>query len=184
VEYEVYDGEIPGLALRVNPSGRKRGSITPEQARRLAKERLAEVTRCGEPAGDRRRARQAPNMAALVDRYRKEHLAFKKASTRDRADGLFMRILALHRSHRETQVEANRAVTLLSGIFTWAEDGGVVLLQGSPCCRVKEHAECRHERYLSAQELGRLGVALARADEDGTELQAAIIAIRLLLLSG
>ena len=62
-EYQLFDGEIPGLALRVhsnsskvyalfyrNSTGRKRtltlgrhGAITPDQARRLAKERLAEV---------------------------------------------------------------------------------------------------------------------------------------------
>ncbi len=77
---QIYDGEIPGLALRVNPTGRKvyalyyrtaagrkrnftlgaHGSITPEQARKLAKQRLAEVTRGGDPSGDRRRAPQAP----------------------------------------------------------------------------------------------------------------------------
>jgi integrase len=222
VEYQIFDGEIPGLALRVNPSGRKvyalyyrtaagrkrnltlgrHGSITPEQARRLAKERLAEVTRGGDPSGDSRRARQASDMAALVERYRAEHLAFKKASTRARAEGLLKRIilpalgrmkaeaitradiLALHRVHRERPVEANRAVTLLSGIYTWAEDGGLALPQGNPCRRVKKHAERRRERYLSAQELARLGAALARAEQGGTESPAAIFAIRLLLLTG
>ena len=221
-EYQVYDGEIPGLALRVNPnsrkvytlfyrtlSGRKRtltlgvhGAITPEQARRLAKDRLAEVTRGGDPAGERQRSRHAPDLAALIERYRAEHLAFKKASTRTRAEGLLKRIilpavgkmkveavtrpdiLALHRAHRETPVEANRAITLLSGIFTWAEDAGLVLPEGNPCRRVKKHAERRRERYLSAQELARLGAALAQAERDASESVAAILAIRLLLLTG
>jgi len=221
-EYQVYDGEIPGLALRVNPnsrkvytlfyrtlSGRKRtltlgvhGAITPEQARRLAKDRLAEVTRGGDPAGERQRSRHAPDLAALIERYRAEHLAFKKASTRTRAEGLLKRIilptvgkmkaeavtrpdiLALHRAHRETPVEANRAVTLLSGIFTWAEDEGLVLPEGNPCRRIKKHTERRRDRYLSAQELARLGGALARAEQDGSEPAAAIRAIRLLLLTG
>jgi integrase len=221
-EYQVYDGEIPGLALRVNPSGtkaytlfyrtmvgRKRtltlgvhGAVTPEQARRLAKERLADVTHGGDPAGERQRVRKAPDLAALVERYRDEHLAHKKASTRARAEGLLKRIilpalgkmkaeavtradvLALHRAHRETPVEANRAVTLLSGIFTWAEDEGMVLREGNPCRRVKKHAERRRERYLSAQELARLGSALARAERDASEPAAAILAIRLLLLTG
>jgi hypothetical protein len=90
------------MALRVNPSGREvyalyyrtatglkrkltlglHGSITAKQARCLAKERLAEVTRGGDPSGERRRARQAPNMAKLVERDRVERLAQKKASTR------------------------------------------------------------------------------------------------------
>jgi len=221
-EYQIFDGEIPGLALRVHPNsrkiyalfyrtatGRKRtltlgkhGAITPEQARRLAKDRLAEVTRGGDPAGERQRVRHAPDMAALVERYRLEHLAHKKPSTRSRAEGLLKRIIvpaigkmkaeavtradvmALHRAHRETPVEANRAVTLLSGIFTWAEDEGVVLREGNPCRRIKKHPELRRERYLSAQELARLGGALARAEREASEPPAAILAIRLLLLTG
>jgi integrase len=221
-EYQIFDGDIPGLALRVHPNaqkiyalfyrtatGRKRtltlgkhGAITPEQARRLAKDRLAEVTRGGDPAGERQQVRHAPDLAALVERYRLEHLAHKKASTRARAEGLLKRIvlpalgkmkaeavtrvdvLALHRAHRGTPVEANRAVTLLSGIFTWAEDEGVVLREGNPCRRVKKHPERRRERYLSAQELTRLGSALARAEQDASEPVAAILAIRLLLLTG
>jgi integrase len=221
-EYQIFDGEIPGLALRVHPNsqkiyalfyrtatGRKRtltlgkhGALTPEQARRLAKERLAEVTRGGDPAGERQRVRHTPDLAALAERYREEHLAHKKASTRARAEGLLNRIIlpalgkmkaeavtradvmALHRAHRETPVEANRAVTLLSGIFTWAEDEGMVLREGNPCRRIKKHPEHRRERYLSAQELARLGAALARAERDAGEPAAAILAIRLLLLTG
>ena len=221
-EYQVFDGEIPGLALRIHPNGlkvyalfyrtvtgRKRtltlgkhGAITPAQARRLAKNRLAEVTRGGDPAGERQRMRHAPDLAALVERYRKEHLAHKKPSTRVRAEGLIKRlivpalgkmkaeavtradVLAFHRAHRETPVEANRAVTLLSGIYTWAEDGGMVLREGNPCRRIKKHPERRRERYLSAQELARLGAALGQAESAGSEPPAAILAIRLLLLTG
>jgi integrase len=78
----------------------------------------------------------------------------------------------------------NRAVTLLSGIFTWAEDGGVILPKGNPCRRIKKHAERHRQRYLSAQELARLGAALARAKSAASEPPAAILAIRLLLLTG
>jgi integrase len=93
-------------------------------------------------------------------------------------------VLAFHRAHRSTPVEANRALTLLSGIFTWAEDQGLVLPVGNPCRRIKKHPETRRERYLSAQELARLGAALSRAERDGSETTAAIIAVRLLLLTG
>ena len=78
-------------------------------------------------------------------------------------------ILALHRAHRETPVEANRAVTLLSGIFAWAEDEGLVLPEGNPCRSIKKHTGRRRERYLSAQELARLGAALAQAERDAIE---------------
>jgi integrase len=221
-EYQVFDGEIPGLALRVSPKGRKvyalfyrtatgrkrtltlgsHGALTPEQARRLAKDRLAGVTRGEDPAAERQRARHAPDIAALVERYRLEHLVLKKPSTRHRAEGLLNRIilpafgrmkveavtradvLALHRGHRETPVEANRAITLLSGIFTWAEDSGLVFPQGNPCRRIKKHPERRRERYLSAREFALLGAALADAERHAKEAPAAILAIRLLLLTG
>jgi integrase len=221
-EFELYDGQLPGFALRVYPNsrkvytlyyrtaeGRKRrltlgvhGAITPDQARRLAKERLAEVTWGSDPAAERQRARHAPNLATLVERYRLGHLAHKKPSTRVRAEGLLRRIilpalgkmkveavsraeiLAFHRAHRATPVEANRAVTLLSGIFSWAEDGGLALREGNPCRRIKKHPERRRERYLSAKELARLGGSLAKAEREASEPAAAILAIRLLLLTG
>src|SRR5260370_810832 len=101
MEYQIYDGEIPGLALRVNPNGRKvytlfyrtlvgrkrtltlgvHGAITPDQARRLAKERLAEVTRGGDPAAERYRAKRAPDLAALPERYKPEYLVDHKPRT-------------------------------------------------------------------------------------------------------
>jgi len=55
---------------------------------------------------------------------------------------------------------------------------------GNPCRRIKKHAERRRERYLSSQELARLGVALADAERRASEPPAAILAIRLLLLTG
>lgn len=221
-EYQVFDAEVPGLALRVRPSarkvyvlfyrtltGRKRtltlgvhGAITPDQARRLARLRLADVTRGEDPAAERQRVRRAPDLAALVEHYRRDHLALKKPSTRARVEGLLKRIilpalgrlkaegvtradvLALHRAHRDKPVDANRAVTLLCGIFTWAADEGFVTSDVNPCHRIKKHPERRRERYLSAAELARLGVALARAEDGATELPAAILAIRLLLLTG
>jgi integrase len=221
-EYQVFDGEIPGLALRVNPSGRKvftlfyrtlsgrkrtltlgvLGKLTPEQARGLAKKRLAQVAQGGDPASEKQRVKQAPTLAGLVERYQEKYLAQKKESTRTRAEGLLRRVvlpalghmkaeevtrqdvLAFHRLHQAKPVEANRAVTLLSGIFTWAEDEGVALPQGNPCRRVKKYPERRRERVLSPQELGRVGVALRRAEGEGTERPAAILAIRLLVLTG
>jgi hypothetical protein len=83
-EYRIHDGESPALALRVNASRRelhalccttaarckrnltlaKHGSLAPEQAGRLAKERLAEIPRDSDPWAERRRARRAADLAS------------------------------------------------------------------------------------------------------------------------
>src|ERR1700726_701053 len=56
--------------------------------------------------------------------------------------------------------------------------------RGNPCRRLKKHTQRRRERYLSAQELARVGGALAEAERDASERAAAILAIRLLLVTG
>jgi hypothetical protein len=95
-------------------SGRKRtltlgvhGAITPEQARRLAKERLAEVTRGGDPAGERQRSRHAPDLAALIELLSCGASGLKKASTRTRAEGLLKRIIlpAVGKMNDQRQLE-------------------------------------------------------------------------------
>jgi integrase len=64
---------------------------------------------------------------------------------------------------------------LLKAIFTWADPDGV-----NPCRRVKRFPERPRERFLSVDELGRLGQALAAWP--GSPFAAA--AIRLLVFTG
>jgi integrase len=49
---------------------------------------------------------------------------------------------------------------------------------------VERYRERKVERFLSEDELGRLGRALAQADRDGTPSPASVAAIRLLVLTG
>ncbi|MEQ9487626.1 MAG: tyrosine-type recombinase/integrase [Alphaproteobacteria bacterium] len=76
---------------------------------------------------------------------------------------------------------ANRTVGLLGGILSFAIDGGI--RSDNPVHGVKRYAEKRSERFLSPQELARLGDALALAERTG-ENQVAINGIRLLILTG
>jgi integrase len=75
---------------------------------------------------------------------------------------------------------ANKAVALLSAVMSFAVDRR--LIDANPILGVKKYKEGRKERYLSADELGRLGVALEAAE--GRELPGALTAIRLLALTG
>ncbi len=101
---------------------------------------------------------------------------------------------------RGGEIVANRVQALLSKMFTLAEDWKLRPEGSNPCSGVKRYAEHKVERFLSADELARLGAALAseaamavqRSLSGGTSGQrrltgtraASIAALRLLLLTG
>jgi integrase len=101
---------------------------------------------------------------------------------------------------RGGEIVANRVQALLSKMFTLAEDWKLRPEGSNPCRGVKRYAEHKVERFLSADELARLGTALAseaamavpRSPSSRTSGQcrltgtraASVAALRLLLLTG
>lgn len=76
---------------------------------------------------------------------------------------------------------ANRTLGMLGGIFEFAIQQG--LRADNPTRGVKKYREKKLSRFLSNDELARLGEALRQAEKDGVN-SFAIAAIRLLLLTG
>lgn len=97
----LWDSEIKGFGVRMMPTGvasyiikyrnsekRQRkmtlgrvDTITPEQARQMAREKLAEVSKGAAPFAERQQVRQAINVSELCDLYQEETKGKIKDST-------------------------------------------------------------------------------------------------------
>ena len=94
------------------------------------------------------------------------------------------RVVALHHLMRATPAMANQVVNALSRIWRLAEDNGQLPEGRNPCRTIVKYKNRKRERFLSEEEFGRLGRALAEAgDHKGVSVHA-VAAIRLLLLTG
>jgi integrase len=222
------DDEIRGFALRVTAAGaaswtvqyrtaagRSRrltlgrlGSLTPAQARDLARRELAAVAAGNDPADERRKARTAPGNVTFADfaaRWYEEHVSPRlKPTTRSRYE-LTLRlhinpafgkvpideierehVARLHHAMRKSPVSANRARAVVSAICNHAERVGLRPQGSNPARWVTPYREQRRRRFLDAEELARLGRALDEVDSEGIGPcdRSAVAAIRLLLTTG
>jgi integrase len=149
-------------------------------------------------------------MADLLERYLEDHARpHKKASSIQDDEGLIRQMLrpafgrrkvsevtradvdAFHKSKKGKPYRANRALALLSKAFNLAEVWGWRPDGSNPCRHVHKFREEKRERFLSQQELARLGSALAAAERGelvsprGASVSPhAVAAIRLLIFTG
>ena len=181
----------------------KHGPLTTEKARELARRRLGEVEDGADPSAERRSIRGEPTVGDLAERYLEEHAHAKKKAASIEADGRLLRLYVvpefgrrkvgsltgedigrLHHSLRETPFQANRVLALLSKMLNLAERWGLRPQGSNPCRHIERFRERRRERFLTGAELTRLGEVLSQAERDETESPSAILALRLLLLTG
>ncbi len=179
----------------------KHGTWTPDSARKEAQRLLGQVRIGKDPQEKKQAERDTPTMNEFFERYLKEHavphkkpksvtedlkifrLHIKPALGTRRLDKITRTEIAkLHQGLKEKAVMANRAIALLSTMFNLAEKWGARPDGSNPCRHVKKFKERRRERFLSEQELARLGDAI-RTFEPKTS-PSAIAAIRLLILTG
>lgn len=223
IEVVIWDSELRGLGFRVRPSGHRsfivqyrnaqgrtrkvkvgeHGRLTPDEARREARQILAEVERGGDPAEERRRKDRSETLADLASRYLAEHAEVKKKprsvaedrrllekrvlpvlGRRQVADLSRPDVARLHHSLRDTPIEANRTLALMSKMLNLAERWGLRPDASNPCRHIERYREHKRERFLSGDELRRLGEVLAQAEQTSQEMGSAVTALRLLLLTG
>jgi integrase len=206
----LYDSSLKGFGLRVLPSGvrtwiveyRSDGGgrkaptrrmslgrtelLSPEKARDLAREILAQARLGQDPAAARATARKAPTVAELRERYDSEVGAARKKSTNElyamywrrhvlpAIGGLRVRdvthseIAVLHRKiGATTPATANRVLKLLSSFFNWARKIGERPAGDNPARDIEAFPEFPREKFLTLEELMRLGAAIEEAETIG-----------------
>ena len=161
--------------------------VTAEQARKKARELLAAACLGFDPSGEREKSRRSPTFQEFVERYLSEEAELKlrprtvdnyrryfnihaipylgsiQLNTINKAD-----IARLHRSvGKKKPVTANRVVKTVSALFRYAGVWGEVDEGFNPTRGITLFAERARERFLSMNELQRLGQSLRLAETDG-----------------
>lgn len=180
----------------------RHGEITTEQARIKAVKLRGAIAEGIDPSRIRDDRVAEPTINELADRYLSEHAEVRKkpsSAEEDRRNlALHVRptlgetkagdvtrqdILRLHHKLRATPTAANRVNAVLGKMFELAEAWGIRPEASNPCRRIQKYKESSRDRFLSTDELNRLGKALDAAERDG-EHPSGIAIIRLLLLTG
>lgn len=218
--YRLNDSLVPGLCLLVLPSGQRTyylrhrvdgsqrelklgtpAELSPDQARALAREALAQVRAGQDPAEERRRRREAPTIEQLAQRHLQAHASRKRSGRNDEilwrrhllpAFGRVKvaaltreRIREWHATHPKPTT-ANRALEVLGVALGLAEEWGWRPVGSNPARGVRAHKEEQRRRYLSPDELARLRAALQQWEAAGPLAVRWRFAqlVRLLLLTG
>lgn len=176
-----------------NAAGRQRrltigrfGVFTVDQARDEARAALVAVARGGDPLDERQRVRSAPDVASLLDRYLEEHVDAHNAKStaadvrriveghlKPRIGHLQVHavtkqdLAAVHHALRATRRRANTVLAVASKAFSLAETWGLRPANSNPVRGIKRYDEEERERFLTPDELGRLGEAIRQAEDIG-----------------
>jgi integrase len=201
------------------------GKLTPDEARGLAKKAIGAVAHGLDPAASKAEARKALTVAELADVFLAEHVRPKRKSNTAaryehalkahvvpelgdiKAEKLTRAAVAkLHLRLCATPAMANYALAVIGSMFGFAQRRGLAPEGCNPAVRIEKYSEQGRERFLTVDELGRLGDAIREAETTGIPWvvdeskpngkhipkegrwtifdETAVAALRLLLLTG
>jgi integrase len=167
------------------------GVLTPDEAREKARQDLAAVAKGQDPIDARRKEREVPTFEKASNDFlasfkRQIEAGERKLTTykayritldehvlpeigvRRIADLTDADIKKLHRNLAAKKYTANKALALISSIWNWSvEERLGVVKQDNPTAAVKPYKAEGRERYLTTDELSRLGDALREAETLG-----------------
>ncbi len=188
VEYRP-NGGGRGVSKRRMTIG-KVGSLTPDQARNAAEIVIAKVKLGSDPSEELAARRAAGTVSKLIDAFREEYVGVKlKPGTAEvyapaldllkqkygsqKAEMLTRaQIRALHTRMSKTPYAGNRALSIWSKMFVCGADGGLVPEGHNPARGIERYKEHSRERYLTGEELTRLGDVLRMAETEGLPWEA------------
>ena len=181
----------------------RHGDITTEIARKNATAVIARIKKGQPPVPTEPEPAPDPTVADLAERYQREYVEMHcKPATishyrlmlrkhivpalgeRLVADVEYKDILAFHNSLHHMPTVANRAADILVKMFNLADGWGWRANGTNPCRGVSRFKVEKHERFLTREELYRLGEALRAAPAQRLASTHAAAAIRLLVLTG
>lgn len=177
--------------------------LTCEQARNRAGSIVAAARNGADPAAERDAGRRAIMVKELAERFDKERIAIRvKASTakeyRRNLERFILPALGqltvtgitradvakFHHDLRHIPNQANRCLEVVSKMFGLTEMWGLRPDGTNPRKHIRKYPEEKHEGFLSAAELRRIGEVLREMEAERIELPSAILSARLLILTG
>lgn len=204
-QYEVRDGEVTGLLLRVQPSGAKRWGfrarqegrqryiplggfpdLSPDAARRRAREIRVRLDKGERPADERKQRRQAPTLGKLWSEYEEREVPNKAPSTQRNDRSRWKRHLEYLASRKAADVskaevsrlltriasecgpfEANRTLALVRRLYRWALNEGLIECE-NPAASATPRREQPRQFSLDTAGLKSLVSAIMRETDDPT----------------
>jgi integrase len=162
------------------------GRITPDEARTLAKKVLGAVAHGADPAAAKTAEKRAATFAELAELFLTEHVeAKRKAVTAEnyrdilerlvipelrtrKADKISSADLAkLHMKLRDRPYQANRMLAVIGSLYAFAGKRRIVPFGFNPARGIDKYREKGRERFLTIEELLRLGDAIREAETVG-----------------
>lgn len=176
----------PGQKNQSRPKIGDYGVITPEEARRRAKQILGEAASGIDPMDERRAVRAAQSFKEISEAFMTSHVEKKRkpgtlADYRSLLDNRILPALghkqvidvkrtdvaALHEAMHDVPYLANRALALISSIWNWAAYQEQVDEAANPARRIERYAEESREHFLTSEECSRLEAAMIQATTVG-----------------
>lgn len=183
--------------------GRHGQPWTPKSARMEATRLLGEIASGKDPTLGRKDRASIITVEELCSVFLAEHVDKKlKTATayhyrslianiiipplgRFRVDELSTeKVSKFHNNLSNTPYQANRALAVVSKMFSWAGRTGYIKLSENPAVSIERFEEKPRDRFLTDDELARLGAAIGRLEDEGQISSFALAAIRLLTFTG
>jgi hypothetical protein len=210
-----WDTELKGFGIVILPSGRRtyviqyrnkdrikkrikigiHGQLTAEEARDLAKRRLADVAHGEDPAEQKKQFQNLATFKDLARDYIDRHGYRKRVRSLQEDQKLLNNVIlpelgnlkvayitrrdieTLHLKHKRTPYQANRTLALLSKMFSLAISWGWI--EDNPAQRIERYQEEKRDRWLNEEELQKFWTVLEQQPNHLTTY-----VFKLLLLTG